>query len=92
MIILQQHTVVILDSDWLPCPLQDALVNLIRRARPVFLQCVSAKSDGGNFDVPALRVQLHAAQILSALQLYRTGERDEKTLTLSKKLETCLSP
>lgn len=54
---------------------QDALVNLIRRARPVFLQCVSAKSDGGGggFDVPALRVQLHCTQILSALQLYRTG-------------------
>lgn len=53
---------------------QDALVNLIRRARPVFLQCVIAKSDGGSFDVPALRVQLHSTQILSALQLHRTGE------------------
>ncbi|XP_026153200.1 unconventional myosin-XVIIIb isoform X2 [Mastacembelus armatus] len=51
----------------------DALVNLICRARPVFLQCVSAKTDGGNFDVPALRVQLQSTQILSALQLYRTG-------------------
>lgn len=53
--------------------LQDALVNLIRRARPVFLQCVNAKMDGGTFDIPALRVQLHSTQILSALQLYRTG-------------------
>lgn len=53
--------------------LQDALVNLIRRARPVFLQCVSAKSSSGGLDVPALRVQLHSTQILSALQLYRTG-------------------
>ncbi|KAG7231676.1 hypothetical protein INR49_010745 [Caranx melampygus] len=53
----------------------DALVNLIRRARPVFLQCVNAKMDGGGFDVPALRVQLHSTQILSALQLYRTGGR-----------------
>ncbi|KAK7929717.1 hypothetical protein WMY93_006112 [Mugilogobius chulae] len=51
----------------------DALLNVIRRARPVFLQCVSAKSEGGSFDVPALRVQLHSTQILSALQLYRTG-------------------
>ncbi|XP_055010119.1 unconventional myosin-XVIIIb [Boleophthalmus pectinirostris] len=58
----------------------DALVNVIRRARPVFLQCVSAKSDGG-FDVPALRVQLHSTQILSALQLYRTGYPDHMTLS-----------
>lgn len=64
------------------CPplLQDALLNLIRRARPVFLQCVSAKSDSGSFDVPALRVQLHSTQILSALQLYRTGEIDVNTV------------
>ncbi|XP_059893989.1 unconventional myosin-XVIIIb-like isoform X1 [Gadus macrocephalus] len=51
----------------------DALLNLIRRARPVFLQCVKAKTDAGVFDVRALRVQLHSAQILPALQLYRTG-------------------
>lgn len=55
--------------------LQDALVNLIRRARPVFLQCVHAKTDSGCFDVPALRVQLHSTQILSALQFHRTGQR-----------------
>ncbi|XP_034458601.1 unconventional myosin-XVIIIb-like isoform X1 [Hippoglossus hippoglossus] len=54
----------------------DALVNLIRRARPVFLQCVSA-----NTDVPALRVQLHSTQILQALQLYRTGYPDHMTLS-----------
>uniref|UniRef100_A0A3B4WTY5 Unconventional myosin-XVIIIb-like n=1 Tax=Seriola lalandi dorsalis TaxID=1841481 RepID=A0A3B4WTY5_SERLL len=59
----------------------DALVNLIRRARPVFLQCVSAKSDGGSLDVPALRVQLHSTQILSALQLYRTGYPEHMTLS-----------
>lgn len=53
--------------------LQDALVNLIRRARPVFLQCVYAKSDGGNFDVPTLRVQLRSTQILWALQFHRAG-------------------
>ncbi|XP_030579836.1 unconventional myosin-XVIIIb isoform X1 [Archocentrus centrarchus] len=58
----------------------DALVNLIRRARPVFLQCVSAKTDSGSFDIPALRVQLHSTQILSALQLYRTGYPDHMTL------------
>nr|XP_046231592.1 unconventional myosin-XVIIIb-like isoform X2 [Scatophagus argus] len=59
----------------------DALVNLIRRARPVFLQCVSAKADGGGFDVPALRVQLQSTQILSALQLHRTGYPDHMTLS-----------
>ncbi|TKS85080.1 Unconventional myosin-XVIIIb [Collichthys lucidus] len=59
----------------------DALVNLIRRARPVFLQCVIAKADGGSFDVPALRVQLHSTQILSALQLHRTGYPEHMTLS-----------
>uniref|UniRef100_A0A096MAQ4 Myosin XVIIIB n=1 Tax=Poecilia formosa TaxID=48698 RepID=A0A096MAQ4_POEFO len=59
----------------------DALVNLIRRARPVFLQCVSAKSSSGGLDVPALRVQLHSTQILSALQLYRTGYPEHMTLS-----------
>uniref|UniRef100_A0A3Q4GG27 Unconventional myosin-XVIIIb-like n=1 Tax=Neolamprologus brichardi TaxID=32507 RepID=A0A3Q4GG27_NEOBR len=58
----------------------DALINLIRRARPVFLQCVSAKSDNGSFDIPALRVQLHSTQILSALQLYRIGYSEHMTL------------
>ncbi|XP_051973250.1 unconventional myosin-XVIIIb-like isoform X1 [Xyrauchen texanus] len=51
----------------------DALVNLIRRARPVFLQCLNAKTVGSGFDVPALRVQLHCTHLLPALQLYRTG-------------------
>ncbi|KAK7895438.1 hypothetical protein WMY93_020763 [Mugilogobius chulae] len=59
----------------------DALLNVIRRARPVFLQCVSAKSEGGSFDVPALRVQLHSTQILSALQLYRTGYPEHMPLS-----------
>ncbi|XP_058473212.1 unconventional myosin-XVIIIb-like [Solea solea] len=59
----------------------DALLNLIRRARPVFLQCVSAKADSGNFDVPSLRVQLHSTHILQALQLYRTGFPDHMTLS-----------
>lgn len=59
----------------------DALVNLIRRARPVFLQCVHAKSDGGSFDVPTLRVQLHSTQILSALQFHRTGYPEHMTLS-----------
>ncbi|XP_038590162.1 unconventional myosin-XVIIIb-like isoform X1 [Micropterus salmoides] len=59
----------------------DALVNLIRRARPVFLQCVSAKTDGGSLDVPALRVQLHSTQILSALQLHRTGFPEHMTFS-----------
>ncbi|KAM9338480.1 unconventional myosin-XVIIIb isoform 2-T2 [Symphorus nematophorus] len=59
----------------------DALVNLIRRARPVFLQCVSAKADSGSFDIPALRVQLNSTQILSALQLHRTGYPEHMTLS-----------
>lgn len=58
----------------------DALVNLIRRARPVFLQCVNAKTDGCGFDVPALRVQLHSTHLLPALQLYRTGYPEHMSL------------
>lgn len=53
---------------------KDALVNLIRRARPVFLQCVHAKSQAGGLDVPGLRAQLRSTQILSALQFHRRGE------------------
>uniref|UniRef100_A0A8C1GU29 Myosin motor domain-containing protein n=1 Tax=Cyprinus carpio TaxID=7962 RepID=A0A8C1GU29_CYPCA len=59
---------------------QDALVNLIRRARPVFLQCLSVKTDGCGFDVPALRVQLHSTHLLPALQLYRTGFPEHMSL------------
>ncbi|KAM3600297.1 uncharacterized protein V6R79_021043 [Siganus canaliculatus] len=59
----------------------DALLNLVRRARPVFLQSVSAKNDGGSFDVPALRVQMSSTQILSALQLHRTGYPDHMSLS-----------
>uniref|UniRef100_A0A8C6MEW9 Myosin motor domain-containing protein n=1 Tax=Nothobranchius furzeri TaxID=105023 RepID=A0A8C6MEW9_NOTFU len=51
----------------------DALINLIRRTRPVFLQCLSSKADNGSFDVPAVRAQLQSTHILAALQLYRTG-------------------
>uniref|UniRef100_A0A8C1NEU0 Myosin XVIIIB n=1 Tax=Cyprinus carpio TaxID=7962 RepID=A0A8C1NEU0_CYPCA len=58
----------------------DALVNLIRRAKPVFLQCLSAKTDGCGFDVPALRVQLHSTHLLPALQLYRTGYPEHMSL------------
>ncbi|XP_016343496.1 unconventional myosin-XVIIIb-like, partial [Sinocyclocheilus anshuiensis] len=58
----------------------DALVNLIRRARPVFLQCLSVKTDGCGFDVPALRVQLHSTHLLPALQLYRTGYPEHRSL------------
>uniref|UniRef100_A0A8C1DR37 Myosin motor domain-containing protein n=1 Tax=Cyprinus carpio carpio TaxID=630221 RepID=A0A8C1DR37_CYPCA len=61
---------------------QDALVNLIRRARPVFLQCLSVKTDGCGFDVPALRVQLHSTHLLPALQLYRTGHTHTHIHTL----------
>ncbi|XP_051539744.1 unconventional myosin-XVIIIb-like isoform X2 [Myxocyprinus asiaticus] len=59
----------------------DALVNLIRRARPVFLQCLNAKADGSGFDVPALRVQLHSTHLLPALHLYRTGYPEHMSLS-----------
>lgn len=58
---------------WISLFQQDALINLIRRAQPIFLQCLSAKVDGGGFDVPALRTQLHSTHLLPALQLYRIG-------------------
>ncbi|XP_029921706.1 unconventional myosin-XVIIIb [Myripristis murdjan] len=70
----------------------DALVNLIRRARPVFLQCVNAKTDSGGFDIPALRVQLHSTQILPALQLYRTGYPEHMTLSDFRCRFQALSP
>ncbi|XP_013876026.1 unconventional myosin-XVIIIb isoform X2 [Austrofundulus limnaeus] len=59
----------------------DALVNLMRRTKPVFLQCVSTRMDGGSFDVSALRAQLHSTQILTALQLYRTGYPEHMALS-----------
>ncbi|XP_017287758.1 unconventional myosin-XVIIIb isoform X2 [Kryptolebias marmoratus] len=60
----------------------DALVNLIRRVRPVFLQCVCARTtESGSFDIPALRAQLHSTQILSALQLFRTGYPEHMALS-----------
>ncbi|XP_062339963.1 unconventional myosin-XVIIIb-like isoform X1 [Osmerus eperlanus] len=70
----------------------DALLNLIRRASPVFLQCVQAKMEGGAFDVPALRVQLHSTQILPALQLYRTGYPEHMTLSDFRCRFQALSP
>uniref|UniRef100_A0A674EA86 Myosin XVIIIB n=1 Tax=Salmo trutta TaxID=8032 RepID=A0A674EA86_SALTR len=74
--------------------LQDALLNLIRRARPVFLQCVGAKTDsgGGGFNVPALRTQLHSTHILPALQLYRTGYPEHMTLSDFRCRFQALSP
>uniref|UniRef100_A0A8C6MID4 Myosin motor domain-containing protein n=1 Tax=Nothobranchius furzeri TaxID=105023 RepID=A0A8C6MID4_NOTFU len=59
----------------------DALINLIRRTRPVFLQCLSSKADNGSFDVPAVRAQLQSTHILAALQLYRTGYPEHMTLS-----------
>uniref|UniRef100_A0A674E9W9 Myosin XVIIIB n=1 Tax=Salmo trutta TaxID=8032 RepID=A0A674E9W9_SALTR len=72
----------------------DALLNLIRRARPVFLQCVGAKTDsgGGGFNVPALRTQLHSTHILPALQLYRTGYPEHMTLSDFRCRFQALSP
>uniref|UniRef100_A0A4W5PJ96 Myosin motor domain-containing protein n=1 Tax=Hucho hucho TaxID=62062 RepID=A0A4W5PJ96_9TELE len=73
---------------------QDALLNLIRRASPVFLQCVGAKTDSGSggFDVPALRIQLHSTHILPALQLYRTGYPEHMTLSDFRCRFQALSP
>lgn len=59
----------------------DALLSVIRRARPVFLQCLSVKTDGGGFDVPALRIQLHSTHLLPTLQLYRTGYPEHMSLS-----------
>ncbi|KAJ8339533.1 hypothetical protein SKAU_G00363190 [Synaphobranchus kaupii] len=70
----------------------DALINLIRRARPVFLQCASAKTDAGGFDFPSLRAQLGSAHILSALQLYRTGYPDHMSLSDFRCRFQALSP
>ncbi|CAB1332540.1 unnamed protein product [Coregonus sp. 'balchen'] len=72
----------------------DALLNLIRRARPVFMQCVCAKTDSGSggFDIPALRVQLHSTHILPALQLYRTGYPEHMTLSDFRCRFQALSP
>ncbi|MCJ8742359.1 hypothetical protein PDJAM_G00081270 [Pangasius djambal] len=70
----------------------DALINLIRRAQPVFLQCLSAKFDGGGFDVPALRTQLHSTHLLPALQLYRIGYPDHMSLSDFRCRFQALSP
>ncbi|XP_051906479.1 unconventional myosin-XVIIIb-like isoform X3 [Hippocampus zosterae] len=60
----------------------DALVNVMRRARPIFLQCFSGKTDAsGAFDVVQLRAQLEAAQTLAMLRVYRTGYPDHMTLS-----------
>nr|XP_057913691.1 unconventional myosin-XVIIIb-like isoform X2 [Doryrhamphus excisus] len=60
----------------------DALINVIRRARPVFLQCVSAKMNAaGTLNVGTLRSQLRSMQTVPALQLYRTGYPDHMTLS-----------
>ncbi|XP_061553551.1 unconventional myosin-XVIIIb-like isoform X3 [Phycodurus eques] len=71
----------------------DALVNVIRRARPVFLQCVSAKTDAaGAFDVAELRAQLKAAQTLAMLRIYRAGYPDHMTLSDFRYHFQALSP
>ncbi|XP_077354527.1 unconventional myosin-XVIIIb isoform X4 [Festucalex cinctus] len=60
----------------------DALLNVMRRAKPVFLQCVSAKTDAaGAFHVAELRTQLKAAQTLATLRAYRAGYPDHMTLS-----------
>ncbi|XP_058268245.1 unconventional myosin-XVIIIb-like isoform X2 [Hemibagrus wyckioides] len=70
----------------------DALINLIRRAQPVFLQCLRAKVDGGGFDVPALRTQLHSTHLLPALQLYRIGYPNHMSLSDFRRRFQALSP
>ncbi|XP_037122211.1 LOW QUALITY PROTEIN: unconventional myosin-XVIIIb-like [Syngnathus acus] len=59
----------------------DALVNVLRRARPVFLQCMGAEADAGAFDTARLRAQLEAAQTLAVLRAYRTGYPDHMALS-----------
>ncbi|XP_057675064.1 unconventional myosin-XVIIIb-like isoform X1 [Corythoichthys intestinalis] len=71
----------------------DAMVNVIRRARPIFLQCVSAKMDGaGAFDINELRTQLKAAQTLAVLRAYRAGYPDHMTLSDFRCRFQALSP
>ncbi|XP_048876504.1 LOW QUALITY PROTEIN: unconventional myosin-XVIIIb-like [Brienomyrus brachyistius] len=71
----------------------DALINLIRRASPTFLQCFSAKTDGGGgLDVPPLRSQLTSAGVLPALQLHRTGYPDHMSLSDFRCRFQALSP
>uniref|UniRef100_A0AAY4B364 Myosin motor domain-containing protein n=1 Tax=Denticeps clupeoides TaxID=299321 RepID=A0AAY4B364_9TELE len=70
----------------------DALINLIRRASPVFLQCISAKTNAGALDVPAIRIQMHSTHILSALQLYRAGYPEHMTLSEFRCRFQALSP
>ncbi|XP_072570134.1 unconventional myosin-XVIIIb isoform X2 [Paramormyrops kingsleyae] len=70
----------------------DALINLIRRANPTFLQCFSAKTDGGGFDVPSLRAQLTSTGVLPALQLHRTGYPDHMSLSDFRCRFQALSP
>ncbi|KAM9455976.1 unconventional myosin-XVIIIb [Clarias gariepinus] len=70
----------------------DALISLIRRAQPVFLQCLSAKVDAGGFDVPALRTQLHSTHLVPALQLYRIGYPDHMSLSDFRCRFQALSP
>ncbi|CDR18985.1 unnamed protein product [Oncorhynchus mykiss] len=58
------------------------------------MQCVFAKTDSGSrcFDVPALRVRLHSAHILPALQLYHTGYSEHVTLSDFRCCFQALSP
>ncbi|XP_076842626.1 unconventional myosin-XVIIIb isoform X2 [Brachyhypopomus gauderio] len=70
----------------------DALVNLIRRSQPVFLQCLTARTDGGGFDVPALRIQLQSTHLLPALQLYRIGYPEHMSLSDFRCRFQALSP
>ncbi|TRY84422.1 hypothetical protein DNTS_032450, partial [Danionella cerebrum] len=70
----------------------DALLSVIRRSRPVFLQCVSLRNDGGGADVPALRKQLSYTHVMAALQLYRTGFPEHMSLSDFRCRFQALSP
>ncbi|MGH0175090.1 UNVERIFIED_CONTAM: hypothetical protein FKN15_069555 [Acipenser sinensis] len=67
----------------------DALINLIKRSRAVYLHCLLLRSELDGVDwkgppvleVAVMRTQLHAAQLLQAVQLYRTGYPDHMALS-----------
>ncbi|KAK6476370.1 unconventional myosin-XVIIIb-like [Huso huso] len=67
----------------------DALINLIKRSRAVYLHCLlpCSELDGVDWkgppvlEVAVMRTQLHAAQLLQAVQLYRTGYPDHMALS-----------
>ncbi|XP_041084913.1 unconventional myosin-XVIIIb-like isoform X2 [Polyodon spathula] len=76
-----------------PCALvklqADALINLIKRSRTLYLHCLLPRLELDGVDwkgppvleVAVMRTQLHTVQLLQAVQLYRTGYPDHMALS-----------